>query len=238
MGKGLFAEFMPPDNFEARVAAARRLAGDRQLLVVVDSLQKLPMDFTDRRSSVDKWVRLFERLRHEYEAVFLAVSELVRDNRLGGYRTGETSLKESGGIEYAADLAMVMDRTTADDDEQDAIATLKILFARDSDEDPRGDVASFEPKRPHHGLDEIAPVAIRKAGVRKGAHGPAPEKREGAKGFLRDLLADGAKPVEVIFRRGKAVGYSESTLRRAKLAIGAASCTVNLKSGWKLPPID
>lgn len=236
MNKGLFAEFTPPDNFAARVASARRLAGDRQLLVVVDSLQKLPMDFSDRRSSVDKWVRLFERLRHEYEAVFLVVSEVSRDNRTGGYRTGETSLKESGGIEYAADVAMTMDRTTADDEDEDAIATLKILFARDSDEDPRGDVASYEPKRPHHGLDEVDPVAIRKSsGSRKGAHGPEPTARNAAADFLADLLAEGAESVENIEKKGKLAGHSLSTLRRAGKALGVQPCTVLLRSGWKLP---
>jgi hypothetical protein len=193
------------------------------------------MDFADRRSSVDKWVRLFERLRHEYEAVFLVVSEVSRDNRTGGYRTGETSLKESGGIEYAADVAMVMDRTTADDEDEDAIATLKILFARDCDEDPRGIVASYEPQRPHHGLEEVDPVAIKRDARRKGAHGPEAKARNAAADFLADLLADGAETVEAIFRKGKASRFSESTLRRAGKALGVLPCTVLLKSGWKLP---
>jgi replicative DNA helicase len=152
---GFLAEFTPPKNFAARVAAARQKAGDRPLLVVLDSLQKLPMDLEDRRAGVDAWIRLLERLRHEHEAAVLLISEIKRDQK-GQYTAHEAAFKESGGIEYAADLAMTLTRPTADESAQ-ACSTLRVELARDCDDDPRGEVASYRPLFPFYGLEEIEP---------------------------------------------------------------------------------
>lgn len=232
IGPRLFVEFSPPADFARRVADVRTVAGDRSVLVVVDSLQKLPTDFTDRRASTDRWIRLFERLRYEHNLVILVISEIKRDLR-GGYSTHESAFKESGGIEYAADLAMTLERASADDDDSDGTATLRVQLARDAEEDPRGDVASYRPERPFYGLEEVDPVPA--ARRRQKGPGPAPAKREGAAVFLRDLLANGAETVKACVERGKAAGYSRATVYRAREAIGAVECTVRLKNGWRLP---
>jgi KaiC/GvpD/RAD55 family RecA-like ATPase len=161
----LFVEFTPPKDFAARVAAVRQKAGDRPLLLVLDSLQKLPMNLEDRRAGVDAWIRLLERLRHEHEAAVLLISEIKRDQK-GQYRAHEAAFKESGGIEYAADLAMTLTRLAADEGAE-ASSTLRIELARDCDEDPRGDVATYRPVFPHYGLEEGEPSARRsKNGIR------------------------------------------------------------------------
>ncbi|OFX19472.1 MAG: hypothetical protein A2V77_23865 [Anaeromyxobacter sp. RBG_16_69_14] len=136
-------------------ANARERAGDRQLLVVLDSLQKLPMGLEDRRAGVDAWVRLLERLRHEHEAAVLLISEIKRDQK-GQYTAHEAAFKESGGIEYAADLAITLTRPTAGENAQ-ACSTLRVELARDCDDDPRGELAAYRPRFPFYGLEEIEP---------------------------------------------------------------------------------
>lgn len=229
IGPRLFVEFRPPENLEERLVGVRKLEPSRPLLVVVDSLQKLPMSFDDRRGSVDQWIRFFERLRHELDAVFLVISEIKRSAG-GKYEANESAFKESGGIEYAADLAMTLTRPRADEGEE-PLSTLRIELARDADEDPRGDVASYAPVFPYYGLEEREP-AQREGGKRRG---PAPEKGEAAKTFLTARLAAGPQSVDDLLRAGKAEGLSRSVLYEARKDLGLLSATVNLRSAWRLP---
>ena len=81
-----------------------------QLLVVLDSLHKLPFkDLSERRTGIDFWLRQLEAIRDEAGAHFLVISELTR-GKGGGF--GETpdlgSFKASGDIAYSADNAMVL----------------------------------------------------------------------------------------------------------------------------------
>ncbi len=220
----LHVEFAPPDDLTSRLVDVRKAAGDRQLLIVIDSLQKLPGALVDRRATVDGWVRLFERLRLDLDAAILVVSEIKRNGK-GEYVAHEAAFKESGGIEYAADLAMTLTRPRADED-SDPISTLRIELARDCDTDPRGDVASYVPVRPYYDLEELAP-APRARGSRSGKA----TKLDAAIDWLANRLADGpAVAADVISEGGKA-GYSRATLYRAQEAIGALS-----ESGsWSLP---
>lgn len=224
----LWIAFRPPDDWEACLRAAKSAAGDAPLLVVVDSLQKLPGDLKERRATVDGWILLFERLRHELDAVFLVVSEIRRGKE--GYRPSEDAFKESGGIEYGGDLLLTMDRPTAEDDDE-AVATLTVQLARDTDEDPRGDVASYRAVRPHYGLEELDPAPRRK----KGRSGPRAEARGAAEAFLRDRLATGPVHVSELLAGAKAAGVSESSVRRAGREIGLVQCTLSLKTAWRLP---
>lgn len=79
-------------------------------LLVIDSLQKVPVRLEHRRAGLDSWVHRFEALKQEGYSI-LAISEVQRAvysefrrspdgamARMGGY-------KESGEIEYAADFA-------------------------------------------------------------------------------------------------------------------------------------
>jgi KaiC/GvpD/RAD55 family RecA-like ATPase len=229
LGGGLHVEFRPPKDLEGRVAAARRAAGDRPLLVVIDSLQKLASITDDRRAEIDRRVRLFERLRHDYDAAFLVVSEIKRDLR-GGYTAHGSAFKESGGIEYAADLAMTLERPGADDDKE-APASLRIEFARDGDEDPRGDVASYRPIRPFLGLEEIDPVERRCK-----RRGPAAEKAEAARDFLAQRLNGAAVAKDELVKEAAEEKIAcRSTLFTAAKAMKLVDVTVGLKPGWRMP---
>lgn len=70
----------------------RRGTKKDNVVVVIDSLQKLPFQGVDRRSSIDLWLRLVEGIVAEGVTV-VAVSELSREGKY----------KESGDIEYTAD---------------------------------------------------------------------------------------------------------------------------------------
>jgi len=229
LGDRLHVEFRPPGDLVARLEDVRRAAKDRPLLVAIDSLQKVPVpDMANRRAGTDEWLRLFERLRYDLDAVFWVVSEIRRGRE--GYRPGEDSFKESGSIEYSADLAMTLDRPAAEEGEE-AVSTLTIQLDRDCEEDPRGDVATYAAVRPFYELEEREP-AERKRTRRSGPKG---EKTAAARDYLSELLSSGPVSVAEALSQGKASGYSEATLQRAKRDLGILPCTLGLKSAWRLP---
>jgi replicative DNA helicase len=81
-----------------------------ELLIVIDSLHKLPFkDITERRSGIDAWLREMEAIRDEHQTCFLVISELSR-GKGGGYgeKPDLSSFKESGDIEYSADNALIL----------------------------------------------------------------------------------------------------------------------------------
>jgi len=101
---------LTPDTMRRHIDFIKHETGKTDLLVVVDSLHKLPFkDLTERRTGIDSWLRQLEAIRDEQQVCFLVISELSR-GKGGGY--GETpdlsSFKESGDIEYSADNAMIL----------------------------------------------------------------------------------------------------------------------------------
>ena len=70
--------------------------------IVVDSVQKIGVRGDDRRAGIDKWVHHLESLKRQGHCV-LGISE---KNRSFYGRTGLGGLKETGELEYAADLVM------------------------------------------------------------------------------------------------------------------------------------
>lgn len=95
-------------ELEASFSALRRAAGDRaRVLVVIDSLQKLPRQ-QEARAAIDQWIRWIEDMRDTYRLLIVVVSELHRPKggREGYTPKGGTGYKESGDIEYTADLTL------------------------------------------------------------------------------------------------------------------------------------
>jgi len=81
-----------------------------QILVVIDSLHKLPFkDLSRRRTGINAWLRELEAIRDEYRTSFLVISELSRGEK-GQYDSQPHmgSFKGSGDIEYSADNAMIL----------------------------------------------------------------------------------------------------------------------------------
>lgn len=126
-----------------RVQASQ--ADDKQLLVVVDSAQKLPFVHENRRTSIDRWLRLLEELRDELDACLLMVSELRRGEK--GTYDGPGVPKESGDLEYSADLTLMLspDRRYLNG------RLLKIAYNRDGES---GDVAFYSPVFPYFDIEE------------------------------------------------------------------------------------
>lgn len=143
---------------EQRVAELKSVAEDKPFVVVLDSLQKLPMNLQDRRSGIDGWMRALEYIRDRHRAIIILASELKRPQQGQAYKPNEVSLKESGDIEYSADLVLTLDRQDDKNDEYvtdkpPTPATMRILFNRDGQ---TGRVADYRLVYPFHRVEEIA----------------------------------------------------------------------------------
>jgi replicative DNA helicase len=164
LGERLFIDDtrrMPASSLERNIAdvSARAEQDGKQFLIILDSLQKLPVEnLSDRRAGIDRWMRWLEGIRDKYRATILLTSELKRPQQGQEYKPSEIALKESGDIEYTADLVLSLDRKMKDDEyaaedgEKAPPATMKIIFNRDG---RTGIVADYELVHPHHGVREI-----------------------------------------------------------------------------------
>ena len=81
------------ETIRSQVRELRAISGQDKALIVIDSLQKLPMkNLRERRAAVDLWLRGFEELKsQDPNLAIILISELSRE---GG------KPKESGDIEY------------------------------------------------------------------------------------------------------------------------------------------
>ena len=99
-----------------------------RVLIVIDSLQKLPLEsLKDRRASIDDWLRKIEKLNaNDPDLVFLLISELSREGQ---------KPKESGDIEYSAHFLLKLDTALTENEIErfgdDGIRELKIEYTRD-----------------------------------------------------------------------------------------------------------
>lgn len=122
-----------PDVMRKQIEFLRLDSGRDRMLLVVDSLHKLPFGrLSERRSGIDEWLRNFEQIRDEMDVTFLVVSELSRALE-GGYdaKPDLASFKESGDIEYTADNALIMTTEGSVYDSDDEGAAVASGGARD-----------------------------------------------------------------------------------------------------------
>jgi len=109
------------------VSQMKRASGRAETLIVIDSLQKLPMEnLRERRAAVDLWLRGLEELKAEDPGLtVILISELSRE---GG------KPKESGDIEYTGHFLLEL-KTNRTEEElkngDDGIRNLYINSARD-----------------------------------------------------------------------------------------------------------
>jgi hypothetical protein len=68
--------------------------------------------------------------------------------------------------------------------------------------------------------------------------GPAPKKKEAAKKWLKEYLADGPKPNDKVFDDGKEAGHAEWTLRGAAKELNVSSERENGVYVWELPAAE
>jgi len=116
------------DKIRSHIFQLRKHTGKESVLIVIDSLQKLPMkDLKDRRSAIDRWLRDIEELKAEdpYLTV-LMVSELSREGK---------KPKESGDIEYTGHFILKLKANMGENQinelGDDYIRKLWVEYARD-----------------------------------------------------------------------------------------------------------
>ena len=160
-----------PDVMRKQIEFLRLDSGRDRMLLVVDSLHKLPFGrLSERRSGIDEWLRNFEQIRDEMDVTFLVVSELSRALE-GGYdaKPDLASFKESGDIEYTADNALIMTTEGSvydSDDEGNAVASggardtgrVVHLWLVASREMSPGKVADYQVEFPYWSFREVPRV--------------------------------------------------------------------------------
>lgn len=114
-----------------RLAAQQeRQRAGKPPVIVVDYLQKVPtrdQDATDRRLQIDDIVTDLRRVARDTGASIIAVSSMARDK----YDNVKLSaFKESGGIEYGADIAAILSVEDEDDKGLQRSVALVILKNR------------------------------------------------------------------------------------------------------------
>lgn len=100
---------LTPELMRSHIDFLRHESKSDYIMVVIDSLHKLPFkDFSERRSGIDAWLRHLEALRDELMVSFLVISELTRgDDGQYDKQPQLGAFKGSGDIEYSADNALV-----------------------------------------------------------------------------------------------------------------------------------
>ncbi len=92
--------------------------------LVIDSIQTLPYEVNNRRSSVDGWLNTFKKLTQKGYTV-LVVSELSRE---GEY-------KESSGINYAGTVNMLL--------EEDEGGSIRVIFKKNRHSPKKGHITTL-----------------------------------------------------------------------------------------------
>jgi KaiC/GvpD/RAD55 family RecA-like ATPase len=100
---------LTPELMRRHIDFLRRETNGDRVVVIIDSLHKLPFkDLTKRRSGIDSWLRHMEAIRDELHVSFLVISELARgqDGQFE-HQPQLGSFKGSGDIAYSADNALI-----------------------------------------------------------------------------------------------------------------------------------
>ncbi len=150
-----------PDLMMRQIDFLRHQTGAEDILLVVDSLHKLPFGkVSERRTGIDAWLRTMEAIRDEQRITFLVISELGRAKQ-GGYDRAPdlASFKETGDIEYTADNALIMTMAAdqgavAGPTQVDAAHRLVDLWLVASREMSPGKVGRFRVDYPYWGFVE------------------------------------------------------------------------------------
>ncbi|MGK5083123.1 DnaB-like helicase C-terminal domain-containing protein [Bdellovibrionota bacterium FG-1] len=132
----------------SQIRHVKKLTGHDRVLLVVDSVQKLPMNLGARREGIDGWIRFFENVRDTENATIIVISELARS---GYEQCGISSWKESGDLEYSFDHMIQLTRKNRDDPQGKEL-TLNMIASRELEP---GEIATYRSIRPLWYFDEI-----------------------------------------------------------------------------------
>jgi len=148
---------LSPASIRRQIEYLRGETGRSEMLLIFDSLHKLPFDtMTDRRSGIDAWLRSLEAIRDEEDVAIIAISELGRAPT-GGYdeKPDMSAFKATGDIEYAADNAYIMTSQIdpyAPQAPTDRLVTLWMVASR---EIIPGKIADYKVLYPYWAFEEV-----------------------------------------------------------------------------------
>lgn len=147
---------LSPELMRRHVDFLRHETNSDRVVVVIDSLHKLPFkDLTHRRSGIDGWLRQLEAIRDELDVAFLVISELTRG--MDGQFEKQPQLgsfKGSGDIAYSADNALVLLPEWDPFDDTDPAARINNLWMVASREQSPGKIAGYRLDYPYWGFIE------------------------------------------------------------------------------------
>ncbi len=147
---------LSPDIMRRQIDFIKHETRQDRVLVVVDSLHKLPFkNLSERRTGIDEWLRNMESIRDEQNVAFLVVSELSRGME-GHYdeKPDLAAFKESGDIEYSADNAMILSPSWDPLDPFSSGERKSILWLVASRENSPGRVSEYVLEYPYWGFKE------------------------------------------------------------------------------------
>ena len=148
---------LSPDIMRRQIDFIKHETRQDRILVVVDSLHKLPFkNLSERRTGIDEWLRNMESIRDEQNVAFLVISELSRG--LEGHYDEKPDLaafKESGDIEYSADNAMILSPSWDPLDPFSSGERKSILWLVASRENSPGKVSEYVLEYPYWGFKEV-----------------------------------------------------------------------------------
>jgi len=147
---------LSPDIMRKQIDFIKHETRQDRVLVVVDSLHKLPFkNLSERRTGIDEWLRNMESIRDEQNVAFLVISELSRGMQ-GHYdeKPDLAAFKESGDIEYSADNAMILSPSWDPLDPFSSGERKSILWLVASRENSPGRVSEYVLEYPYWGFKE------------------------------------------------------------------------------------
>lgn len=147
---------LTPEIMRRHVDFLRHETNSDRVVVVIDSLHKLPFkDLTKRRSGIDGWLRQLEAIRDELGVAFLVISELTRGQDGQFERQPQLgSFKGSGDIAYSADNALVFLPEWEPFDQTPPEQRMNNLWMVASREHSPGLIASYRLDYPYWGFVE------------------------------------------------------------------------------------
>ncbi|PIE72620.1 MAG: DNA helicase [Deltaproteobacteria bacterium] len=147
---------LSPQTMRHHVDFLRHETKTNRIMVVIDSLHKLPFkDLSQRRSGIDGWLRQLEAIRDELDVSFLVISELARGQD-GQFERHPSlgSFKGSGDIAYSADNALVLLPDWDPFDNQPPQTRINDLWLVASREHAPGKIARYQLDYPYWGFTE------------------------------------------------------------------------------------
>lgn len=147
---------LTPEIMRRHIDFLRHETNADRVVVVIDSLHKLPFkDLTRRRSGIDGWLRQLEAIRDELGVAFLVISELTRGQDGQFERQPQLgSFKGSGDIAYSADNALVFLPEWEPFDQTPPAQRINNLWLVASREYSPGLIASYRLDYPYWGFVE------------------------------------------------------------------------------------